>query len=92
MTAGLIRKLRLRGEPIPPDLLRWERSRLAEEPENYDPFDGNPAGVREQWAQSPADVEGHLASTCSQYSRSFSRSWTTSWPRLVLIRPIWMKS
>lgn len=39
MTAGLVRKLRQAGEAIPPDLARWEMDRLADTPENYDPFE-----------------------------------------------------
>ena len=39
MTAGLVRKLRQAGEAIPPDVARWELDRLADAPENYDPFE-----------------------------------------------------
>lgn len=38
MMAGLIRKLRQACENVPSDVARWEMDRLADAPENYDPF------------------------------------------------------
>ena len=39
MTAGLVLKLREAGGYIPPDVARWGMDRLADAPEDYDPFE-----------------------------------------------------
>ena len=53
MTAGLVRKLRMAGEAIPPDLAQWEMDRLEDAPENYDPF----AEIRLEYA-CPGAIPG----------------------------------